>query len=165
MRVLLLSCYELGHPPLALAQAAGALRAAGVEVAVQDLAVESLDEARVRAADWVAISTPMHTALRLGAKVADRVRAVNSRVRVAFFGLYAGLNAELLSADAVIGAESEDGLVRLVRGEAIGDAHRPSRGARRLPLAPRAHDALPPLAEYAHAVIDGEERAAGYVEA
>ena len=165
MRVLLLSCYELGHPPLALAQAAGALRAAGAEASVQDLAVEELDEARVRAAEWVAISTPMHTALRLGAKVAERVRGINPSVRVAFFGLYAGLNAELLHADAVIGAESEDGLVHLVRGEAMGNPRHPSRGARRLPLAPRAHDVLPPLAKYARAVIDGEERAAGYVEA
>ena len=165
MRVLLLSCYELGHPPLGLAQAAGALRAAGVDVGVQDLAVEALDEARVRAADWVAISTPMHTALRLGAQAAAKARELNPRVKVAFYGLYAGLNAEGLQADAVIGAESEDALVALLRGQPLPDPRKPSRGPRRLPLAPRAHDALPPLAKYARAVIEGEERPAGYVEA
>jgi radical SAM superfamily enzyme YgiQ (UPF0313 family) len=167
VRFLLLSCYELGHPPQALAAAAGALRAAGAEVDVQDLAVESLDEARVAAADWVAISTPMHTALRLGAETARRVRAVAPGVRVAFFGLYAGLNATALGAeaDAIIGAESEDALCALARGEPLPDPGRPARAARRLPLAPRAHELLPPLQRYARAVIGGVERPAGYVEA
>jgi radical SAM superfamily enzyme YgiQ (UPF0313 family) len=164
VRILLLSCYELGHPPLSLAQAAGALRAAGAEVTVQDLAVEALDEAGVRTVDWVAISTPMHTALRLGARVAAKVRALNPRVRVAFYGLYAGLNANGLQADAVVGAESEDALVALLHGQELPDPRKPARGTRRLPLAPRAHDALPPLAKYARAVIEGEERLAGYVE-
>jgi len=40
-RVLLVSCYELGHQPLALASAAGALRDAGFAPATRDLAVRN----------------------------------------------------------------------------------------------------------------------------
>ena len=45
-----------------------------------DLAVEVLDEAKVRRADFVGISTPMHTAIRLGVKAGELVRGVESAV-------------------------------------------------------------------------------------
>src|SRR2546426_1199977 len=71
-RVLLLSCYELGHQPLGLASAASHLLAVGAAVQCLDLAVEPFGEARVEAADFVGISVPMHTALRLGVAAARR---------------------------------------------------------------------------------------------
>jgi len=61
---------------------------------------------------------PMHTALRLGAEVAARMRAINPSCHVCFYGLYATLNAdELLArgADSVLAGEMEDGLVELAR--------------------------------------------------
>ena len=42
-----------------------------------DIAVEPFDAQKVARARFVAISVPMHTALRLGVRVAARVRAVN----------------------------------------------------------------------------------------
>jgi len=91
--VLLIACYELGHQPLAVAWPAAALEAAGYAPAVLDVSVEGFDADRARRARLVAISVPMHTALRLGVRVAARVREVNPDCHVAFYGLYATLNA------------------------------------------------------------------------
>src|SRR5690606_19975325 len=72
--VLLVSCYELGHQPLALASAAATLREAGLAPAVRDLAVEDLTDDDLARARLVAVSVPMHTAMRLGQRVLDRLR-------------------------------------------------------------------------------------------
>ncbi|HEX9036190.1 MAG TPA: CUAEP/CCAEP-tail radical SAM protein [Ktedonobacterales bacterium] len=106
--ILLVATYELGHQPLTLAAPLAALRDAGFAPAARDISVEELTDTDIRAARLVAISTPMHTALRLGMQVAERVRTVNPRARILFYGLYATLNAGMLlagPADAVIGGE------------------------------------------------------------
>src|SRR3954454_21282309 len=116
MDVLLLSTYELGHQPLALARPAAHLIAAGHRVRCQDLAVEPLDEAAVRWAELVGISVPMHTATRLGARLAERVREVNPGAHISFYGLYASLHADVLVGrlgDSAIGGEYEGPLVGL----------------------------------------------------
>ena len=59
----------------------------------------------------------MHTALRLGVRVAELIRTLNAHCHLCVFGLYASINAEyLLShvADSVIGGEYETSLVNLV---------------------------------------------------
>src|SRR2546422_1428659 len=60
--VLLVSCYELGHQPLGLAWPRAFLERAGFAPDTIDLAVEPLDEAKVRRARLVAIAGPQHTA-------------------------------------------------------------------------------------------------------
>src|SRR5258705_9896654 len=121
--IVLCSCYELGHQPYGLASPLAALRAAGFSPRCLDLAVDDLDAAALAMlarARLVAISVPMHTALRLGVALAARVRALAPDVRVCFYGLYAPLNADYLralGADAVLGAEYEAELVALARGE------------------------------------------------
>ena len=68
-----------------------------------------MDGARLARARVIAISVPMHTALRLGLEVAARARAVNPGAHICFFGLYATLNADYLfahGADSVIGRAS-----------------------------------------------------------
>ena len=69
--ILLISSYELGHQPIGLAQPLGFLEQAGYAPAGMDIAVEDFDAERVRRARFVGISVPMHTALRLGVRVAD----------------------------------------------------------------------------------------------
>src|SRR5215211_5830198 len=116
MRVLLLSTYELGHQPLGLARPAADLLSAGHEVRCLDLAVDPLNEALVGWAGLVGISVPMHTATRLGARVAARVRELNSAAHIAFYGLYASLHADVLVGrlgDSAIGGEYEGPLVAL----------------------------------------------------
>ena len=168
--ILLIACYELGHQPLAVAWPAAALEGAGFAPAVLDVSIEGFDAARAEKARLVAISVPMHTALRLGVKVAARVREVNPGCHVAFYGLYATLNAKYLlahGADSVMSGEVEPLLVELAQRldtGASGDAARAPHLARiALPRPSRA--ALPKLKKYAHLERDGAAHLAGYVEA
>lgn len=193
MNVLLLSTYELGHQPLGLASPLAHLRAAGVAARGLDLAVEPLDEESVVSAAFIGISTPMHTALRLGIEAAERVRALNPRAHICFYGLYASLNSDYLlrtCADSVRGGEIEEPLVELVLSLAAGDSAPPgaygdshlawSRGRAQAPplrsqrsitsfgrqaLLPPLRDGLPPLEQYAHLSLGGERRLAAAVEA
>ncbi|MBM3218999.1 MAG: radical SAM protein [Candidatus Rokubacteria bacterium] len=168
--ILLIACYELGHQPLAVAWPAAALERAGYAPATLDVSVEPFDPERARGARLVTISVPMHTALRLGVKVAARVRAANPTCHIAFYGLYATLNAEYLlahGADSVTSGEIEAPLVelarRLERGETVERARAPHLARPDVPVPSRA--ALPKLTRYAKLERDGQLTLAGYVEA
>src|SRR5689334_15978089 len=92
--ILLISCYELGHQPFHLASLTSVLQQASYQPCVVDTAVETLTDEEIKAARFVGISVPMHTALRLGEQIAQRVRAVNATAHICFYGLYALLNAD-----------------------------------------------------------------------
>ena len=114
--ILLVSCYELGHQPLAAALPLGFLRRAGFAPDVLDIAVDPFDPEKVARARFIGISVPMHTALRLGVRVAENVRAINPQAVICFYGLYAALNADYLLgqvADYCVGGECEEALVAL----------------------------------------------------
>jgi radical SAM superfamily enzyme YgiQ (UPF0313 family) len=177
--VLLISSYELGHQPLNLASPVAHLKTAGFAPATIDASVEDLDEDRLRDAGLVAISVPMHTALRLGTRVAERVRKVNPDAHICFYGLYATLNADYLleeHGDSVIGGEYEEALVGLARALDTGQpVHAVSGvGTRGLTVPPvldrivpvvADRSALPALRQYAGLEHDGQIVRAGYVEA
>ncbi len=115
--ILLISCYELGHQPIGLAQPTGFLQQNGYVPSTLDLSVEMFDTQQVKQARIVGISVPMHTALSLGCQVAERIRQINPDAHICFYGLYASLNAEYLLghlADSVIGGEYETPLVNLL---------------------------------------------------
>ncbi len=121
--ILLISCYELGHQPIGLASPLGFLERAGYTPDAIDIAVETLDMEKAARAEFVGICVPMHTALRLGVHVATRIREINPRCHICFYGLYASLNAEYLlenHADSVIGGEYEIPLVQLVDSLGVG---------------------------------------------
>ena len=173
--ILLVSTYELGHAPHGIALPRAFLERAGFAPASLDLAVEPLDLERVRRARLVAISVPMHTALRLGLEAARRIRAACPGALLCFHGLYAPLNAELLvraGAAAVLGGECEEDLVALARAAEAGEdlgrfVQRGGAAAprRRLdyPVPSRAGLAAERYARFVDA--DGVEHRAGYVEA
>jgi radical SAM superfamily enzyme YgiQ (UPF0313 family) len=174
--VLLVSCYELGHEPLGLVGPAGVLARAGIRPRVLDLAVEAVDDAALRDADVIAVSTPMHTALRLGARLAAHVRAVNPRAHVVFYGLYAGLHADHLVprlADTCLGAEYEAPLLDLVTRVLESPDREPRSiappAANRVRSPGRAHDLSPARDiivhrdHYARLAIGEERREVGYV--
>ncbi len=167
--ILLVACYELGHQPLAVAWPAAFLERAGYAPAVLDVSIEPFDPDKAARAQLVAISVPMHTALRLGVGVAARVRAVNPRCHVAFYGLYATLNADHLlaqGADSVLSGEVEEALVELaVDLERGGTGHASAPVLRKLDFAVPSRTALPPLNRYAHVEKSGRLELAGYVEA
>jgi radical SAM superfamily enzyme YgiQ (UPF0313 family) len=191
-RILLVACYELGHQPLAVAWPAAFLERAGYAPAVLDLSVEPFDAEKITRATFVAISVPMHTALRLGVIAAQRIRQLNPIAHICAYGLYAALNASELLADAcvdsVLAGELEDELVELVRtveagaaGEA-GEARRANAvlSERASPAAPAvtsrtvlgklnfpvpSRHALPALKQYAHVERDGRRDLVAYAEA
>jgi radical SAM superfamily enzyme YgiQ (UPF0313 family) len=168
--ILLIACYELGHQPLAVAWPAAVLERAGYAPALLDVSVDGFDAERARRARLVAISVPMHTALRLGVRVAARVREVNPACHIAFYGLYATLNAEHLlthGADSVMSGEVEAPLLDLVRrleaGAAVEREPAPNLRRAELPLPSRA--TLPKLRKYTLLEHRGTRRLTGYVEA
>ena len=179
--ILIVSCYELGHQPLGAALPLAFLQRAGFAPDVLDIAVQDFDESKVAQARLVAISVPMHTALRLGVRVAERVRQLNPSAAVCFYGLYAALNADYLlehGGDYCIGGECETPLVALAEafdagrtgaGRSVEGVYQRGQAARpflqRLPFPLPVRAPLPPLEKYARLEHKGESRVVGYVEA
>ncbi len=174
--ILLVSCYELGHQPLNLASPLAVLQGAGYEPVAVDTSVEPLTDDAIARARFVGISVPMHTAMRLGQHVAERVRAVNPDAHICLYGLYATLNAEYLlqrHADSVISGEYEEPLVELVhaleRGDATaGPSHNGKDAAQphiaKIPFAVPNRADLPALERYARLRNNGSLSLAGYTE-
>ena len=176
--ILLVACYELGHQPLAIAWAAAFLEARGYAPAVMDVSVEPFDADKVARARVVAVSVPMHTALRVGVALIARVRIVNPACHVVAYGLYAQLNRDYLLAhgvDSVIGGEAEAPLAALVEALEAGTGQpAPGVGTAARPAAPHlarlsfpvpSRAGLPSLKQYARLERDGRHELVGYVEA
>jgi radical SAM superfamily enzyme YgiQ (UPF0313 family) len=172
--ILLVATYELGHQPSGIAVPKAFLERAGFRPAALDLQVEPLDAERVRAARLVALSVPMHTALRLGLRAAERIRDLNPSAALCFHGLYAPLNAALLrraGAAAVLGGECEAELVALAGALERGAPAGPflQEGGRsaslvRLDFPVPSRGGLPPPGRYARLVEPAGERLAGHAE-
>ncbi|MEK6233569.1 MAG: cobalamin-dependent protein, partial [Planctomycetales bacterium] len=177
-RVLLVSCYELGRQPLGVALPSGFLRRAGFQPHALDVAVEMFDEEKAARADFIGISVPMHTAMRLGVRVIERIREINPACRICCYGLYAALNSDYLlehGADFCIGGECETPLTELVesleRGSTetipgvVSKDQRAEPHLEKLRFAVPDRNELPLLDQYAHLEHNGESRPAGHVEA
>jgi radical SAM superfamily enzyme YgiQ (UPF0313 family) len=175
-RVLLISTYELGHQPLHVASPAAALTRRGHDVRCLDLGVDDWDGALASWADAVAVSVPMHTAMRLGLRAATAVRDTRPDTPICLYGLYAPVSRDTTVgrvADRVIAGEYEPALVAWV-DEVTGAAHPApdddgattqvvhlGRGGFQLP----ARHLLPSLDRYARLSHAGTERVVGYTEA
>ena len=176
--VLLVSCYELGHQSLNLAFPLAYLREAGYGPVAVDTSVDRLTDDAICDARLVAISVPMHTALRLGIQVAEQVRLLNPEARICFYGLYAWLNVDYLLreiGDYVIGGEFEAPLLRLIEMlesgttkpvEGVSDRQtRAEPSLDRISFQTPDRSLLPNGGEYAW-LIDGERNVqGGYTEA
>jgi len=183
--VLLISCYELGRQPFNIASPWAQLEAAGFGVTGVDTAIDQLPT--TIDAELVAISVPMHTALRLGVEIARQVRERAPAAHICLYGMYASLNAAYLLesvADSVIGGEFEEALVGLARALSMapdelrvdgvvsdraqldGD-HTAPPVLRKLPFVTPRRDELAPPARYAtfFGPTEGQVRQVGYVEA
>ena len=175
--ILLVSCYELGHQPFQLASLFALLQQAGYDPAVVDTAIEPLSDETIRRARFVAISVPMHTALRLGEQIARRIRSLNGEAHICFYGLYASLNEDYLLQgliDSAIGGEFEEPLLKLLAAlEHDASASIPGVSTRqhssqpwiqRAPLVVPQRAMLPALDRYAHLDLNGTAHIAGYTE-
>jgi len=187
MNVVLLSTYELGHQPFGLASPAAWLAEIGAKVTCLDLSREDFRDAPIREAEMIAFYVPMHTATRLAVALLPRVRELNPKAHICFYGLYAPVNAEYLrglGAQTILGGEFEDGLVHLAErltsapfnGSANGSlqssvASNGESGEREISLSKQKfrvpqRAGLPALAKYAHLMMpDGGYRVVGYTEA
>lgn len=164
MKALLISTYELGHQPLHVASPAAVLRGDGHEVRARDLAVDPIDWDEVEWADAVAISVPMHTAMRLAIDVAGRIKERFSDKPVCLYGLYAGMSKEATLgrvADRIIVGEYETALGAWANTLDSGVSNDLIKSTFLVP----ARDLLPPLDRYAKLESSGQERTVGYVEA
>jgi hypothetical protein len=178
--ILLISCYELGQQPLGPAIAAAVLEEGGFAPILLDISVDPFDGEKASRAGLIGISVPMHTALRLGVRAAEKVRALNPHCHISFFGLYAALNADYLVgtvADSCFGAEFETPLLELAESLDAGldtarfqtaplphDVRRPQRAGPHRRILPR-RDGLPPLHRYVKLEHEGELRNVGYIAA
>ena len=174
MRVVLISTYDLGRQPFGLASPAAWLRGEGATVDCQDLAIGRLYEPDIVDADLVAFYVPFHTATRIAVHVLERVKALNPRAHVCFYGLYASMNETYLrrlGADTILGGEFEAGLVHLARRLSAAAAPPATQPEPLVSLArqqfqtPERQD-LPPLSSYAQLIVTPDtSRVVGYTEA
>lgn len=164
MRVLLVSTYELGHQPLHLASPAAALAAAGHEVETLDLAVETWEPEVASWAEAVAVSVPMHTAMRVAQRWLEVVRALRPSLSTCLYGLYAPMAPAGL-ADRLIAGEYEPALVAWVDSLAEAASGGVHVDLGRSPFRPPRRAGLPPLDRYAQLAVGDERRLAGYAEA
>lgn len=173
--VVLIATYEMGRQPFGLASPAAWLRAEGAHVTCLDLALERLNPHAIAKADVIAFHLPMHTATRLAAEFLPRVRRLNPRAHICFYGLYAPVNEAYLrqiGADSILGGEFESGLVHLAQRLAHGGTSpalsqpEPTIALERLAFIPPDRSRLPDLQRYAHLTMpDGTTRVVGYTEA
>jgi radical SAM superfamily enzyme YgiQ (UPF0313 family) len=172
MNVLLISTYEMGRQPFGLASPAAWLEREGFDVRCADLSLDELDPDVVTTADLIAFYVPMHTATRLAARAAEKVRAVNPKAHLCFYGLYASLNEAYLrglGGRTILGGEFETGLVDLARRLRQDDLKAGPPPCvvsleRQRFIAPDRRG-LPALDRYARLVTGDDSRTVGYTEA
>jgi len=171
VRIVLVSGYELGHQPVNLAVPGAALGDAGHEVRCVDTSIGPLGDDAIDWADAVAVSVPMHTAMRLAIETARYVRSRRPELPICFYGLYAAVGADRWSTglvDQVIAGEYESTLVDWV-GSVDLDGHRSLPqpvviNTARGPSTTPDRSLLHPLDSYAMLKVAGEHHLVGYVE-
>jgi hypothetical protein len=164
MKVALIACYELGHQPLHVASVAARLRARDHEVRCVDLALDPWEPGIAAWADRMALSVPMHTAMRIAQGAIALARDEHPDLPIAAFGLYAHVMASSVS--RALAGESDDAVVRWVEGEDPGAMVQRARADQhRVPVPRPARDLLPPLERYVRLRLGAEERLVAYTEA
>jgi radical SAM superfamily enzyme YgiQ (UPF0313 family) len=164
VNIVLISTYELGRQPFGLASPAVWLRKRGHNVAVLDLARQSLDESAIRGAGLIAIYLPMHTATRLAAQLIPQLRKQNPTAHLSCYGLYAPMNVEYLRAlgvSTILGGEFEEGLVHLAErlatnGKSIAPSSESIVSMARLQFEVPDRSGMPAMEKYAHLIVPGD---------
>jgi radical SAM superfamily enzyme YgiQ (UPF0313 family) len=171
--VLLISPYELGRQPFALAEPAAWLKRDGLGVSCLDLSVQKLDPDLLSRAHLVALYVGMHTATRIAVEALPRIRALAPQAHLCVYGLYAPMNETLLrglGVKTVLGGECEPGLVDLARrlraGETCATQPGPVVRLAKIDFLTPDRSGLPQLERYAHLLLpDGGRKRVGFVEA
>lgn len=165
--VVLISPYELGRQPFALAHPAAHLLARGFAVALIDLSQQKIDPAQLRNANVIGIYLGMHTAARIAIEALPRLRELAPQAQFCAYGLYAPQNADFLrrhGIDVVFGGEFESDLLQWC--EALLSGRPGVEKTQKVAFIRPARELLPSLGKYAHLKMpDGSKRVSGFVEA
>jgi len=169
-KVVLISPYELGRQPFALAEPAAWLARGGHETVCVDLSRERLTEQALAGAALVAIHLGMHTATRIALEALPRIRELAPDAHLCAYGLYAPMNAPYLrdnGVDTVLGGEAEGQLTELADQAAAGrtPALAPAPGLPKVAFITPDRTGLPALSGYANlGTPDGSTRMVGFAE-
>jgi radical SAM superfamily enzyme YgiQ (UPF0313 family) len=171
-RVVLVSPYELGRQPFALAEPARWLADEGFDVRCVDLSLQRLEPETLAGAKLVAVHLGMHTATRIALAALPRIRELAPDAVLCAYGLYAPLNHDLLAGYGVaviLGGESEPALCETARAARSGRGVAGSTGPRidldRIEFRVPDRSGLPSLDHYAGLILpDGTRRRVGFVE-
>ncbi len=173
MKVVLISPYEIGRQPFALAQPAAWLERDEFEVDCIDLSIEPFQADSVIQADVVAVHLAMHTGARLATDLIPEIVDRNPNAAICVFGLYAPVNDEFfrsLGCGFVFGGEAESDILSLCQAVRDGTSLSELRETRvsmdKLVFTHPLRSLLPELGRYSRLTCaDGAEKTTGFVEA
>jgi len=173
MQIALVSPYEIGRQPFALAQPAAQLASQGFDVECIDLSIETFDLTRFIGKSVVAIHLAMHTGARLASEIIPQIAALKSAPVICVYGLYAPVNDAYfrsLGVQYVFGGESEADIVSLCMSLSASqntDAYRKTRiSMEKLAFIRPVRSGLPPLDQYSRLIMqDGSLKTVGFAEA
>ncbi|NOY16138.1 MAG: radical SAM protein [Gammaproteobacteria bacterium] len=171
-RIVLISPYDLGRQPFALAEPAALFSQAGYEVKCLDLSQQKLTTEVLAPATTVFLYLSMLTATRIAIEAMPRIKKMAPQARIAVFGWYAPVNEQFLrdrGVDAVFGGESEDDMLAYTASITDEDDH-PARtetviNLSRIKFLVPDRQSLPALEKYAQLVLpDGSRRIMGFTD-
>lgn len=173
MKVALISPYEIGRQPFALAEPAAWLKQDGFDVECVDLANEPFDETRFRGARLIAIHLIMHAGARLAAAIIPKLRETLPQTPVCVYGLYAPVNDAYfrsLGCEFVFGGEAEADLLSLCRAMrdelTTGEFRKTRNSLDKLEFVVPDRSGLPALTDYSSlTLINGTNKTVGFAEA
>lgn len=170
--VVLISPYDLGRQPFALAELSALLTRAECNVVCIDLSQQKLDALLPARSDVVFVHLGMLTATRIALEALPRIKNRLPDTRIAVYGWYAPINEALMrnaGIDAVFGGESDEDMVEYVLNTRNGKDH-PARHEAQVNLGPIDYavperTGLPGLQSYASLVMPGgTTRTMGFTE-
>jgi len=172
LKVVLISPYEIGRQPFALAQPSAWLKQDGFVVECIDLANEPFELSRLKGARLIAIHLIMHAGARLAADIIPLIIEQNRNTEVCVYGLYAPVNDAYfrsLGCAYVFGGEAEADLLSLcqaLRDHRQTDEFRTTRNTlRKLNFIQPDRSSLPSLDQYASLLLpDGRKKTVGFTE-
>lgn len=170
--IVLISPYDLGRQPFALAEPAAIFSSSGYEVSCIDLSQQKLTEEILAPAAVVFIYLSMLTATRIASEAMPRIKQMASTAKIAVYGWYAPVNEEFLrelGVDAVFGGESEEDMLAYADSIYNKTDHPASQEAvvqlSRIKFQLPDRRSLPALDNYAQLVMpDGSKRIMGFTE-
>jgi len=115
--ILLISPYDIGRQPFALAQTSTWLKEAGFTVNCLDLSIQKLEKTLLQEADIIGLFLGMHTATRIALQALPKIKQQTNAILFAF-GLYAPLNQTVLKSSGVdyfFAGESEPDILALAK--------------------------------------------------